>query len=109
MVCPDYSLESPLERQSQGARLVGYLLICSLHSSGVMTGNWRKFQARAVPKSLPGQPSQSTKRVFLVVSDGHVSESSPVQARTQKVRHVFQRILVCHRARHSATNAIQQH
>ena len=84
MVRPDCSLESLLERQNQSARLVGYLLICSLDSSGVMTGNWRKFQARAVPKSLPDQPSQSTKRVFLVVSDAlrQCNPTSP-SSRTQ--------------------------
>ena len=43
------------------------------------------------------------------MSEGHTSVSPPVQARAHKVTHVFQRILVCHRARHSARNAIHQH
>ena len=55
-----------------------------------MTGHWRKST------SLP--TSQSTKRVILVVSDGHISVFPPVQTRAHKLRHVFQRILVCHRA-----------
>ena len=43
-----------------------------------------------------------------VGSVGHISVSPLVQARAHKLRHVFQRIVVCHRARHSARNAIHQ-
>ena len=81
------SLESLLERQFQSSRLIGYFLICTLHGShGFTTGNWRKFQVRAV--STSDQPCQSTKHVFLVVSEGHISVSPPVQARAHKLRHV---------------------
>ena len=47
--------------------------------------------------------------MFLIASDGHINVSPAVQARAHKLRHVFQRILVCHRARHSARNATHQH
>ena len=79
--------------------IVGYLLSCSLNgSTGLMTGNWRKFQVRALSTSLPDQPSQSAERVFLVVSDMSHQCPPPVQARAHKLRHVFQRILVGQRA-----------
>ena len=91
-----------IERKLQGSRLAGYHLICSLDgSNGLMAGNWRKFQVRTVATSISDRTSQSTKLVFLIMSDS-------VQTRAHKLRHVFKRILVRYCASHSAGNAITQ-
>ena len=59
--------------------MTGRLLldVLSRWPNGLITGNWRKFQVRAVcvHVSLSGRTSQGTKRMLLVVSDGHMSVS----------------------------------
>ena len=110
MVRPHCSLESP-SREKVAKCVTGWLRLfgLSMGSNILITGSWRKFQVRAVSTSVSDRRSHCTERMFLVVSDGHISVSPPVQTRAHKLKHVFQRILIRHRASQSAGNAIQQH